>query len=192
MRIIGRNIPISASLSAAAILGAMACADAPVSVEDAASHAALHESAQSAAKKGGASASTEKMVKSLHSATARYHSTVQSTKAGYVESSPCIAAPGLGGMGFHWVNQNMVDPVFDPTTPEAVLYAPDGNGKLKKVAVEFIVINVGQPAPMFGDYPFDVGGAPIPVPHWTLHVWVDQDNPSGVFAPFNPTVSCPS
>ena len=93
-------------------------------------------------------------------------------------------------MGFHWVNHAIVDPVFEPLEPEAVLYVPNGNGKLKLVAVEYIVINIGQPAPTFDGHPFDVGGTPIPVPHWSLHVWIHKDNPSGIFAPFNPTLSC--
>ena len=27
-------------------------------------------------------------------------------------------------------------------------------------------------------------------PHYDLHVWVWQANPAGIFAPFNPNVSC--
>jgi hypothetical protein len=104
-------------------------------------------------------------------------------RAEYAQASECVAVPGLGGMGFHWVNQAIVDPVFDPLTPEAVLYEPS--------AVEYIVINVGQPAPTFGGQPFDVGGTPVPVPHWSLHVWLYIDNPNGMFTPFNPNASCP-
>jgi hypothetical protein len=79
--------------------------------------------------------------------------------------------------------------VFQPLRPEVVLYARD-QGRLRLVALEYIVIDVGQPAPTFDGHPFDVGGTPVPVPHWSLHVWVHKDNPSGTFAPFNPTVSC--
>ena len=89
-------------------------------------------------------------------------------------------------MGFHWVNNALVDPVFDPKNPEAVLY--DTQGKL--VAVEYIVIDIGQPRPAFDGYPFDIGGTPVPVPHWSLHTWVHFDNPAGVHAPWNPNISC--
>jgi hypothetical protein len=27
-------------------------------------------------------------------------------------------------------------------------------------------------------------------PHYDRHVWIYRDNPNGVFAPFNPAVSC--
>jgi hypothetical protein len=85
----------------------------------------------------------------------------------------------------------LVDPDFDPLQTEAVLYEPRKNGQLGLVAVEHIVINVGQPAPTFDGQPFDVGGTPIPVPHWSLHVWLHKQNPNGMFTPFNPDVVCP-
>jgi hypothetical protein len=28
------------------------------------------------------------------------------------------------------------------------------------------------------------------IAHWSLHVWLYEDNPNGVFTPFNPNVSC--
>jgi hypothetical protein len=126
----------------------------------------------------------------VRSATAKFHSTTQALAAGYEPDEHCVSAPGLGGMGFHWVNPSLVDPVFDPLKPEAILYAMGPGGKLKLIAVEYIVINVGQPAPMFGDHPFDVGGTPVPAPHWSQHVWLWESNPSGIFAPFNPNISC--
>ena len=131
------------------------------------------------------------LLKSVRRATAKFHSTTQAIKAGYEADDHCVSAPGLGGMGYHWVNPSLVDPVFDPLNPEAILYATGPGGNLRLIAVEYLVINVGQPRPRFGDQPFDVGGAPLPVPHWTLHVWVHENNPSGLFAPFNPNISCP-
>lgn len=94
-------------------------------------------------------------------------------------------------MGEHWVNPSLVDPVFDPLQPESLLYEPGADGKHTLVGLEYIVIDVGQDRPSFGGRPFDVGGAPIPAPHWTLHLWLWRDNPSGLFAPFNPDVTCP-
>ncbi|HEX4958877.1 MAG TPA: hypothetical protein VFV46_11915 [Lacibacter sp.] len=131
------------------------------------------------------------MLKMLHAATARFHSTKQAMNAGYVPDDHCVAVPGVGGMGYHWVNPELVDPVFELLKPEVVLYEKAADGSLQLVAVEYIVINVGQPRPMFGNHPFDIGGTPVPVPHWSLHVWVHKTNPSGVFTKFNPTVKCP-
>jgi hypothetical protein len=133
---------------------------------------------------------TSQVIQSVRKATSRFHSTQQAIAAGYLPTDECVSVPGLGGMGFHWVNPNLVDPVFDPMNPEAVLYATGPGGQLKLIAVEYIVINAGQPAPMFGTQAFMVGGTPVPAPHWSLHAWLYEENPSGMFAPFNPNVSC--
>jgi hypothetical protein len=137
-----------------------------------------------------ATTSQTELLIAVRRATARFHSTEQAIAAGYEADEHCVSVPGLGGMGFHWVNPSLVDPVFDPLKPEAILYATGPGGNLRLIAVEYIVINVGQPAPMFGDHPFDVGGTPVPVPHWSQHVWIFESNPSGIFAPFNPNISC--
>ncbi len=165
------------------------CGETPSEV----SHETLHGNvaAATAATAAAPSASESALAKSVHAVTSRFHATVQATKAGYAVASPCVAVPGLGAMGYHWVNSGLVDPTFDPLNPEAVLYIPNAHGNLKLVAVEYLVINVGQPAPTFAGHPFDVGGSPIPVPHWSLHLWVHEDNPAGLFTPFNPAISCP-
>ncbi|MEZ4587141.1 MAG: hypothetical protein R2909_12130 [Gemmatimonadales bacterium] len=131
------------------------------------------------------------LAREVRQATARFSSTTQASRAGYAVASECVASPA-GGMGFHWLKTELVDPVFDPLRPEAVLYEPRGKrGELTLVAVEYIVVDVGQPRPTFAGQPFDVGGTPLPVPHWSLHVWLFRENPSGMFAPFNPRVTCP-
>ncbi len=132
------------------------------------------------------------LMKSVRQATARFNSTNQAVRAGYAADAHCVAHPELGAMGHHWVNGPLIDPYFDPLQPEALLYAPGDGGNLRLVGVEYIVIDVGQPHPHFGDHPFDVGGVPPlgDTPHWSLHVWVHEENPSGPFFPFNPNVSC--
>ncbi len=148
----------------------------------------------SATEAGGFAAAKmpeSELLKSLRQTTARFNSTTQAIHAGYMPDDHCVAVPGVGGMGYHWANTSLVDPVFDPLNPEVILYATGQGGNLRLVAVEYVVVNVGQPAPMFETQAFAVGGAPIPVPHWTLHVWVHENNPSGIFAPFNPNISCP-
>ena len=130
------------------------------------------------------------LVQSVKKATSRFHSTTQAIKAGYIPDNHCVSVPGLGGMGYHWANPGLVDPVFDPLKPEVMLYAKGADGELRLVAVEYIVINVGQPRPSFGDKLFDMGGTPIPAPHWTLHVWLFEENPTGMFKPFNPNITC--
>ncbi|MEX2549894.1 MAG: hypothetical protein WD638_06695, partial [Nitriliruptoraceae bacterium] len=62
------------------------------------------------------------------------------------------------------------------------------DGQLRLVAVEYAS---WQPASLFGQTfapPAGIG-EPGP-PFYTLHAWIWQGNPDGVFAPFNPNVTC--
>lgn len=173
-----------------AVVATWACSDDATSAT-ALANQHVHEQSVDAAKSpiGGAG---NALLKQVHAATARFHSTVQAEKAGYSADPFCVEHPTLGGMGHHWANTALVDPIFDPLKPEVMLYAPDRNGNLKLVAIEYIVINSGQAAPTFAGHPFDVGGTPVPVAHWSLHVWLVKPNPAGLFTPFNPDVSCPA
>ena len=131
------------------------------------------------------------LLKSVRQATSRFNSTTQAIAAGYIPDNHCVAVPNLGGMGYHWANPSLVNPVFDPLKPEVLLYATGPGGNLRLVAVEYVVVNIGQPRPSFDGHLFDIGGAPLPIAHWTLHVWVHEENPAGIFTPFNPNITCP-
>ena len=138
-------------------------------------------------------AAQNQLLAQVKRASAKYQRVEVAVEDGYLEASHCVYNEELGaGMGYHFVNQDLVDPVFDPLVPEALLFERDKNGKFKLVGVEYIVIDVGQPHPHFGNHPFDVGGTPVPVNHYSLHVWVWKHNPLGMFFPYNPNVSCDS
>lgn len=137
-------------------------------------------------------------------ATARFNSVVQAEKAGYGPFPPgvplheCIMSlsAGEGGMGLHWVNSALLDDALDPATPEVLVYAPKNDGKLELVALEYVIFDSAVPA---GTTPTILGEeltlveAPnryeIPA-FWQRHVWLYDDNPSGLFADFNPAVAC--
>jgi hypothetical protein len=174
-----RTLLMTGSFLALAVIG---CGEAPPTSPAQVGVSALE-------KVVDASSSQSELLDAVRRISARFHSEGQATKHGFVSTVDCVSSPA-GGMGVHWLNESLVDPVFDPLHPENVLFAPGPNGIPKLVAVEYIVINVGQPAPTFGGQAFDVGGTPVPVPHWSLHVWFWKDNPSGLFAAFNPDVSC--
>lgn len=141
-------------------------------------------------------------------ATARFHSLVQAGRGGYgpfpagVPLHECIASlTGAGAMGFHWVNGNLLDKTLDPTQPEVLVYEPGANGQLHLVALEYVIFQsawyedhpAGSMPSLFGQM-FMVGDAArfqIP-PFFALHAWVHKANPSGMFASFNPNVSCGS
>jgi hypothetical protein len=139
-------------------------------------------------------------------ATARYHSLVQAERAGYgpfpagVPLHECIAAfDGSGAMGIHWLNPGLLDTTLDEQRPEVLVYAPDARGKLRLAALEYVVFAAaweaehGSTAPtMFGQpMTFMPEGIRFEIPaFWQRHVWLWNANPDGVFADFNPSVSC--
>jgi hypothetical protein len=108
----------------------------------------------------------------------------------------CIAHPTDGAMGYHYFNWDLIDnPEIDPLAPEGLVYAPGPNGQLRLVAVEWVV-----PQTVWEDAgnvePPTVLGEELhilnPALGWYIeHAWVWYDNPSGVFADWNPRVSCP-
>jgi len=150
-----------------------------------------------------AGASPPDELQAAKAATARFHSSTQAQAAGYsVAGEPCVAAPGLGAMGIHAVNGALIgDPTIDPTRPEILLYLPKANGELELIGVEYFKVDADQNLATDGDrpslfgHPFDgplPGHTPTMPIHYDLHVWLAADNPSGMFAPFNPSLSCPS
>lgn len=131
----------------------------------------------------------------LRAATAKYHQIPAAQAAGY-NLVPgldfCFNNPGVGSMGFHLINVSMLDTVIDPLKPEAFVYAPARNGKLKLVAVEYIVpaaawdaVNSQRPT-LFGQ----TFGLDQSLGVYELHAWIWKHNPSGMFFDWNPDVSC--
>jgi hypothetical protein len=140
----------------------------------------------------------------VRAATARYHSWAQAERDGYWirPGEPCVASP-LGTMGVHAINLAlMADPSLDPRRPEILLYVPDGRGNLTLVGVEYWKADADQSLATNDDRPSLFGRAfegPMPghgdwgMPvHYDLHAWIAEENPSGVFAPFNPAITCAS
>jgi hypothetical protein len=141
---------------------------------------------------------------SLRHATASYHDLNVAVAAGYgkftdAKGIACIDMPGMGAMGNHYVLGSLVgDGAVNLTTPEALVYAPDEDGHLNLAAVEYVVFKADwdakhtAPPTLFGQAFNETGavnryGLP---PYYSLHVWVWQHNPAGMFAMWNPNVSC--
>ncbi|MGW6564530.1 hypothetical protein [Streptomyces sp. NPDC054975] len=125
-----------------------------------------------------------------YAATVKYKSEQAAIADGYLRTDECVEDPELGGMGYHYVKPEHIGST-DPTKPAAVLYADDDKGKRKLVALEWVVPNTGQPRPELFDRGFDGPFDFEPVgPHYSLHAWIFKKNPAGVFAPYNPKVTC--
>lgn len=109
----------------------------------------------------------------------------------------CIQNPGVGAMGYHYFNSELIDDVSppDPLRPEGLVYAPGPNGQLQLAAVEWVVPS-GPWHAAGNTVPPSVLGMPMhilnPTLGWyILHAWIWQHNPAGMFEDWNPTVTCP-
>jgi hypothetical protein len=138
--------------------------------------------------------------------TARFHRVEEAVAAGYelgwVNGSGvriitgCVAHPTAGAMGYHYFNQQLVaDNAVDALEPEVLVYAPAPDGGLKLVAVEWVVRGPNTNPPGVPTAPSVLGmDMHILVPavgFWIKHAWIWGHNPAGMFADWNPEVSCP-
>jgi hypothetical protein len=135
-------------------------------------------------------------------ASARFNSIGQAQMNGYglPPGGPlheCISSfDATGAMGFHLINGGLLDGVVNPMQPEALVYAPNKNGKLELVALEYVVFADAwtgvDPPSLFGEeFMFTPAPNRYEIPaFWALHAWIWEGNPSGTFAPFNPNVAC--
>ena len=143
----------------------------------------------------------------VREATAQFRDVAATADAQYgefkdVDGIACIDMPGMGAMGIHYVNGGLVgDGAIDPNAPEALVYQPDGQGKPRLVAVEYIVDKAqwdaahdGHAPTLFGET-FNETGAPNRFgldPFYSLHAWAWKHNPAGTFSMWNPDVHCTS
>ena len=138
--------------------------------------------------------------------TARFHRVEAAVEAGYELGylngagnriiTGCIAHPTAGAMGFHYFNKELIDDLeVDVLKPEGLVYAPTANGRLKLVAVEYVVPGENSNPPGVSKAPSVLGmEMHILVPavgFYIQHAWVWQHNPAGMFEDWNPDVICP-
>jgi hypothetical protein len=137
----------------------------------------------------------------IRQATARYHDLDVALADGYEILFDCTLNPqdpAQGGMGIHYINSNLAgDDILELSQPEVLMYEPQANGQMKLLGVEYIIFEEqwGQAeAPEFLGQTLKrktaVGVHEVP-PFYEVHAWVWKHNPSGMFADWNPDVTCP-
>lgn len=150
-------------------------------------------------------------------ATAHYQNAAAAAAAGYsLHDEPCVQSPA-GAMGIHALNREVLAAPLDPERPGILLYLPQPGGHLRLVAVEYLQVvlvrdpvtshvgpwtssapwpanyQVVNPTPHLFGQRFDgpmPGHSPGMPWHWDLHVWLWAHNPAGLFAQWNPSLSC--
>jgi hypothetical protein len=123
-----------------------------------------------------------------------------------------------GAMGVHYIRMDLLgitgppDPRVSGTgthtdflQPAVLLYEPQADGSLELVAIENLVFQQSwreaghSAAPTFHGVAWDamendptteLDEAHGFEAHYDRHVWIFRDNPAGVFAQFNPNVTC--
>jgi len=123
-----------------------------------------------------------------------------------------------GAMGIHFMRPDLLGISAPPNPrvdgngthidflkPSVLIYEPQADGSLELVAVENLVFTKAwyakgnnKPPSFQGvefDHMIDDPGSPIDEahmfePHYDRHVWLYRENPKGMFAKFNPAVTC--
>ncbi len=148
-------------------------------------------------------------------ATASFHDFAAAQAAGYggpvadLQGITCIASStGAGAMGVHYLKPSLIPELFDAnataavdaSTPELLVYAPGPDGTSRLVALEYLTIKASWDAqhngvaPVLFGQPFNETGSinryGLPA-FYSLHAWIWDPNPTDLFAPYNPRVTCP-
>jgi len=139
--------------------------------------------------------------------------------AGMCETAEMMGKPSkLGAMGIHYFRPDLLGITAPPNPrvdgngtytdfhkPAVLLYEPEADGSLQLIGAENLVFEKAwkaaghQQPPSFHGVPFDymvddpatkIDEAHGFMPHYDRHVWAMRDNPNGVFAQYNPNVSC--
>ncbi|MGH8194508.1 MAG: hypothetical protein ACREQ8_08935 [Woeseiaceae bacterium] len=141
------------------------------------------------------------LVKEVRDATRRFLDVTIATGEGYGPFLGCVSGPNVGAMGIHFVNGPLVeDGLLDAGQPEVLVYEPGKNGRLRFVAVEYLIIAEAwhadpahTAAPVLSGQVFNYVDSPnrygLPA-FYELHVWAWKNNPLGTFADWNSKVSC--
>lgn len=135
------------------------------------------------------------------------------------ETAEMMGRPAeLGAMGIHFAREDRLGITSPPNPrvngsgihtdflqPAILIYEPQRDGSLELVAVENLVFarawkKAGHDAPptihgvrydtMVDDPATEADEAHLFEPHHDRHVWIYRENPTGVFSPFNPAVTC--
>lgn len=132
-------------------------------------------------------------LETIRRVTAPFHDIEVARNAGWsTQITSCLVDPnGAGAMGFHYGNTTLINGAAHVDKPQLLLYEPTEDGGLRLMAVEYIIpysfhSRDAAPPVLLGQQFLQFDAFQV----WGLHVWVWKENPSGLFAPWNPLVSC--
>jgi len=163
-------------------------------------------------------AATAQTLNDLRRLTAPLHDVDAADAAGYrlftltplTAADGCISSTTDGGMGYHYTRgNNLEDDAVSLLDPEFLVYAPTnaprkgGEARRRLAAFDyFIPYSAKWPGPddpkferrpTLHDFPTmsdlpDISFAPSRFGGWMFHIWLWENNPSGMFTNWNTTV----
>lgn len=148
---------------------------------------------------GGALAdeAAHREIDTARQAAARYADIEVALAEGFEQLFECTAHEKHGTMGMHFIHPGRAgDGRLVLEEPEVLMYEPQPDGSMQLVGVEYIVFEkdwTGRDAPRFLGQTLKrktaVGRHEVD-PFYEVHVWHWRHNPLGMFADWNPFVSC--
>ncbi|CAN5663931.1 hypothetical protein BH23GEM6_BH23GEM6_27550 [soil metagenome] len=133
-------------------------------------------------------ADLNKDLAALRAATAHFQNFDKAIAAGFEQITPCWYHSDQGAQGYHYAITDRINGSASLLEPEILMYERQKNGRMRLVGVEYIVPMSMAPAPptLLGQE-FHANTA---LGLYALHVWLWRHNPVGMFADWNPKVSC--
>lgn len=136
-------------------------------------------------------------LRALRSVLAAYEDVDAALADGFERFGDCMSG-AQGAQGIHFTHGGRIgDPTLDPSLPEVLMYEPRPDGSLRLIGAEYLVFQEAwhatgeRAAPALLGREFTLNTTLLDAPFYALHVWVWQHNPLGLFANWNPLVSCP-
>lgn len=141
------------------------------------------------------------LIDKVRAATARYLDINVAVHEGWVAATPCVSGPDTGAMGVHLVLPVRISPpLLNAREPQALIYEPMADGRMRLVGVEFIVLaadwsglHPNGPQPALEGNLLNYIAAPnrygLPA-FYEIHVWAWERNPKGSYADWNTRVTC--
>jgi hypothetical protein len=131
-------------------------------------------------------------IPAVRAATAKYKDINAALADGYAFFYLCTEQPGVGTMGQHLLNGELVgNDAIDPLRPEVLVYQPTRAGGYRLVGVEYVTFQAGQT--VLGQSMNTVPATNrygVPAQFYAKHAWIWQANPKGLFADWNPSLTC--
>lgn len=127
----------------------------------------------------------------LKEATTAYQDLAAAEAAGWdTPITPCWYDHSQGGMGYHYAKVSGIDGNVSLLEPEALMYEPQSDASMRLVGMEYIVPidawSGSNPPSLAGEEFTRLDALGI----YALHIYLWKNNPDGMFALWNPDVSC--